>query len=1052
MAGNSVTALSNISNDNMLFIDSENSSIDLSILPDENFQSFINECNELSSDFLYNYDDDSEELYTGINSRYYSVQELNNLKIDHKSDLSVCHTNIASLSKHFDNLHLLLSSLKIKFNVIGITEHKIYKDAIPTTNIDIEGYWPFVYDPTSSSHGGTGFFISESINYKKRDDLKFNSCGDFESTFIEIILPSKKNLIIGCIYRHPSSPISIKDFNSTFIEPLLNKISTEGKLCSLMGDFNIDLLKYDLKNDFNDFFNLLSSHFFTPYILQPTRPISKSLIDNIFFNSIEFSSYSGNLTIQLADHLFQFVLLQGFFKEIVPNQINIFKRNFKNFNENEFQEAMNLINWESILQLEFNNPNLSLQLLHDNIVYLLDEFAPYRRISKKEFKLKAKPWINHEILKNIKLRDKLLLKYHKSNDVTNKIIIYAQYKLKRNSITKLKREAKKRYYKDFFELNKTNISIVWKGIKSIVNIKQQSSRKDITLIDGDGKDITDPYKISNSFNKYFVNIGPDIDKTIPKSKHDYNKYLNEIHCNKTLFLVPTTHNEIFDIIKILDINKSTGPNSIPVFILKIFNCFFSEHLSNIINLSFTTGLFPDLCKIAKVIPIFKGDDESMCENYRPISLLPIFSKIFEKVIYTRMYKFVSDNNLIYSKQFGFRANHSTEHALVSLTEDIKTFLDNGLWVAGIFLDLRKAFDTVNHEILLNKINRYGFRGISNKLLQSFLLNRKQFVSIKGFDSELMEVKCGVPQGSTLGPLLFLLYINDLRFCLQNSNVSHFADDTCITHANNDIKSLEISLNSDIDNVTNWLISNRLSLNVKKTKLILFRSKNKQAANFSIKLTSSNIEPVTHVKYLGFHIDNTLSCDYHIKCLSNKLSRANGIISKLRHFVPIKTLLSVYYAIFHSHVLYGCSVWSMTTITNINIINILQKKCLRIMNFQLFNCHSNSLFKDNKILKLNDIIKFQQLKLAFQFKNNLLPNDLRKLFQYNINIFNTRNMSQGGLKVPKISTVSYGNRSLRYNVPLTWNNFINNVDMDNINNLNQLKNSFKKITLNSYVEG
>ena len=259
---------------------------------------------------------------------------------------------------------------------------------------------------------------------------------------------------------------------------------------------------------------------------------------------------------------------------------------------------MNQINWKTILQLELNNPNLSLQLLHDNIVYLLDEFAPYRRISKKEFKLKAKPWIDHEILKNIKLRDKLLLKYHKSNDATNKIIIYAKYKLIRNSITKLKREAKKRYYKDFFELNKTKISIVWKGIKSIVNIKQ-SSRKDITLIDGDGKDITDPYKISNSFNKYFVNIGPDIDKTIPKSKHDYNKYLNEIHCNKTFFLVPTTHNEIFDIIKILDINKSTGPNSIPVFILKIFNCFFSEHLSNIINLSFTTGLFPDLCKLAK---------------------------------------------------------------------------------------------------------------------------------------------------------------------------------------------------------------------------------------------------------------------------------------------------------------------------------------------------------------------------------------------------------------------------------------------------------------------
>ena len=475
-------------------------------------------------------------------------------------------------------------------------------------------------------------------------------------------------------------------------------------------------------------------------------------------------------------------------------------------------------------------------------------------------------------------------------------------------------------------------------------------------------------------------------------------------------------------------------------------------MSNIINLSFVTGLFPDLCKLAKVIPIYKGEDELLCENYRPISLLPIFSKIFEKVIYTRMYTFLSDNNLIYSKQFGFRSNHSTNHALVSLTEGIKTFLDTGFLVAGIFLDLRKAFDTVNHKLLLHKLTRYGFRGISNKLLQSFLFNRNQFVSIKGFDSELMEVKCGVPQGSTLGPLLFLLYINDLRFCLNKSNVSHFADDTCLTHASKDIKLLERSLNADIVNVTEWLNTNRLSLNVKKTKLLLFYSKNKQATNFSIKINNCYIEPVSHVKYLGVHIDNNLSWDYHIKCLSNKLGRANGIISKLRHFLPNKTLISVYYAIFHSHIIYGCSVWSMTTLNNINIINILQKKCIRIINFAQFNSHTISLFKDNKILKLNDIIKIEQLKLAFQFKNNSLPNDLRKLFQSNINIFNTRNMLQGGLKVPKITTVSYGNRSLRYNVPVLWNDFIKGLDFGKLKNIFHLKSYFKKITLNSYEEG
>ena len=238
--------------------------------------------------------------------------------------MSLCHTNIASLSKHFDELHQVLSTLNVKFKIIGITEHKIHKNFNPVKNLDIDGYRPFLYDPTETTHGGTGFYISQCINYIKRNDLKFNLAGNFESTFIEITSLTRKNMIVGCIYRHPSSSISINDFNSNYIEPLLNKISSEGKLCSLMGDFNIDLLKSDIRNDFNDFYNSLSSHFFAPYILQPTRPVSKSIIDNIFINTIDFTNRSGNLTIQLADHLFQFVLLEGFFKEIIPKYIYIY--------------------------------------------------------------------------------------------------------------------------------------------------------------------------------------------------------------------------------------------------------------------------------------------------------------------------------------------------------------------------------------------------------------------------------------------------------------------------------------------------------------------------------------------------------------------------------------------------------------------------------------------------------------------------------------------------------------------------------------------------------
>jgi len=226
---------------------------------------------------------------------------------------------------------------------------------------------------------------------------------------------------------------------------------------------------------------------------------------------------------------------------------------------------------------------------------------------------------------------------------------------------------------------------------------------------------------------------------------------------------------------------------LPIFIIKICNDFFSYYLSKIINISFITGVFPQLCKTAKVIPIFKKDDPLNVKNYRPISLLPIFSKIFEKAIYSRMYHYLELNDLIFKRQFGFRANHSTNHALISMTEDIKYHLDSNKFVSGIFIDLEKAFDTVNHEILCNKLSYYGFRGKVNDLIKSFLMNRTQFVSVNGVDSHLLNINCGIPQGSTLGPLLFLLYINDLRFSLTYSIASHFADDACITYANINLK-------------------------------------------------------------------------------------------------------------------------------------------------------------------------------------------------------------------------------------------------------------------------
>ena len=307
-----------------------------------------------------------------------------------------------------------------------------------------------------------------------------------------------------------------------------------------------------------------------------------------------------------------------------------------------------------------------------------------------------------------------------------------------------------------------------------------------------------------------------------------------------------------------------------------------------------------------------------------------------------MYSFLTDNNLIYDRQFGFRSKHSTNHSLIN-------HMDRGYIAAGVFIDLQKAFDTVNHQILCDKLAYYGFRGKYLNLIKSFLNNRKQFVSMNGFESSKLNITCGVPQGSTLGPLLFLIYLNDLRFCLNKSSSNHFADDTYLIYASKKVKTLETDLDIDLKTTSEWLKANRLSLNIKKSQLIIFHSKSKKVdfTSFSIKLEGSKLKPSKYVKCSGIFIDE------------KQISRANGILAKLRYFATKKILILVYYAIYYSQLLYGCPVWSLTTVNNINTIRILQQKCIRIINHAPYNSRTNNLFEENKLLKLDDIIKFEQ---------------------------------------------------------------------------------------------
>ena len=380
----------------------------------------------------------------------------------------------------------------------------------------------------------------------------------------------------------------------------------------------------------------------------------------------------------------------------------------------------------------------------------------------------------------------------------------------------------------------------------------------------------------------------------------------------------------------LDPLRSIGPNSIPTKILKLLSNDIPTQFAELFNFSFSEGVFPSILKTCKVIPIYKKNSQLNCSNYRPISLLSNIDKILERIMYNRLYKFLETNNLIYSLQFGFRQKHLTSHALIHLTDKIREQLDKGNFACGIFVDFQNAFDTVDHQILIQKLNYYGIRGIANNWFSSYLQNRTQFVSINGFDSNVNAICCGVPQGSKLGPLLFLIYLNDLHFAIKYCKVHHFADDTNLLSFNNSIKKINKQVGHDLKYLSNWLNANKICLNFSKTEVVLFKSVRKQTeATLKLKLKGKRLYTTNSVKYLGIKIDEDLNWHEQINNVAVKLNRANAMLSKVRHFVQKKTFKSIYHAIFESHLFYSCLVWAQNIYSNKRLY-ILQKKSLRFM--------------------------------------------------------------------------------------------------------------------------
>ena len=492
--------------------------------------------------------------------------------------------------------------------------------------------------------------------------------------------------------------------------------------------------------------------------------------------------------------------------------------------------------------------------------------------------------------------------------------------------------------------------------------------------------------------------------------------------------------------------KSSGHDGINNFILKGVISSIADPLAHIFNESLSSGQIPHLMKVAKVIPLFKKGDQLEINNYRPISLLTSLSKVLEKIIFIRTIKFLKLNNILSNSQFGFREKHSTIHAILSFLNKTTRAIDDHSHLIGIFLDLSKAFDTVNHNILLNKLSHYGIRGKALEWFRNYLTDRKQYVHLNGVDSDLHEIKCGVPQGSILGPLLFIIYIND--FCRSSDVLSFvlFADDSTLFFSHNDPRSLVNIVNTELNKVMHWIRANKLSLNLQKTKYIIF-SNTINTLPSDIIFESTPLEKVTQIKFLGIIVDNKLSWKNHIDSICKTISRNIGIINKLKLHLPSSSLLTLYHSLILPYLNYGILAWGNTHQVLLNRLLLLQKKSLRIISNSPIRTSTDPLFYDNKILKINDLYHLQLGQFMYNYNNNLLPHTFDSMFPKNQSFHKYPTRQSDEFHLPLLRTLLAQNTFI-YTGPKFWNSI--EKEIKDAPSVNSFKHKLKSFLLKSYI--
>jgi hypothetical protein len=971
-------------------------------------------------------DVDNNEPSLFQNSSYYLDSDFIEL-LDSKTNIfTVISLNCQSLNAKFDQLTAYIqmyNSSNSKICAICLQESWLTADS-DLSLLQINGYQLISVGKSSSAHGGVAIYLHDTFSYKISD-----CCIDsdiFDMQFIEVLVENghseAKMLVLGNIYRPPRQ--TSENIN-TFIdqlEYLTHKLSNF-KNVILTGDFNLNLLQFKENNLVNNFLDSMISNSFIPKIMLPTRISHRkgTLIDNIFVKISDgySATTSGILVNSISDHFPCFTCLDYLqFNNNNSKSINVMP-SFSDGATNIKNDLNKLEIIQTLRNIVGNDPNESYQNLTNVISPLINKHFPIKQKRYNKHKHKKSKWMTKGILRSIAYRDKLYIKMKSTgHDDVQFPVHQINFKTYNNILKKAIRAAKKLYYNNCFHKFKSDIKNTWSTINNIIcKTKNVTNLPKYFLINGSRVD--DDITIANEFNKFFINIGPHLAQNIQMpSNLSFEQFLQN----------PVNNNFEFKEISVEDITRaidslkpktSFSLDRISNKLLKFLKNELAIPLKCIINQSILSGIFPDSLKIAKVTPLYKKDANYLMTNYRPISILPSASKVFERVMYNQIYQYFTDNSLFFNSQYGFRQKHSTEFAALELIDRIILEMDQNKYPINIYMDLSKAFDTLDHHILIHKLQHYGFMGKTIDLMNSYLTNRAQYVEYNGVPSNLLNIHCGVPQGSILGPLLFIIYMNDLPDIVENFKMILYADDTTLfASLNNPLNNVNNTslLNDELCLINKWLKVNRLSINMTKTKAMLFHRLKRQFDYPELYMDGIKIDFVDTFNFLGLIIDKNLNWKSHVKVVSNKISKAIGVMVKLKNYVPKSALIHIYNALIMSHLNYGLIVWNQKSKTLIK----LQKKAIRTVCNAKFNAHTSALFKKENLLNFGDMCALVDLKFCFKFMHGLLPIYFNKLSAADERIHSYTTRQFGQMRVPAVRH-DYARNSITYRFPVINNN-------------------------------